>query len=264
MKLAGELIEGVRIAGSAIRANKLRSSLATLGIVIGIVTVTLMGTAIAGLNGAFLRSISSLGTDVLHVSRFSWFMNSYAEYLKVQNRQEITLAQVKAVEDQLTLASAVAPYTEWRAPVRYKKRSSQSVTVVGTTDKFLQTGGVNVALGRFLMDTEVAGGRPLCVLGSQVASNLFLNDSPLGKSIRLGEFVFEVIGVLEQQGEFPWPVQPRQPGGHSGQADDGVLFELAVRLDSGEGHQPGTAGGIEGRVARGVAENPPCATGRGG
>ena len=202
MKLAFELIEGVRIAGSAIRANKLRSSLATLGIVIGIVTVTLMGTAIAGLNGAFLRSISSLGTDVLHVSRFSWFMNSYTEWKKAQNRQEITLAQLRALEEQLTLASAVAPYAEWNAPVRYKKRSSQRVTVVGTTEKFLVTGGVNVAQGRFLMDTEVTGGRPVCVLGSQVASNLFLNDTPLGKSIRVGDYVFEVIGVLEQQGSF--------------------------------------------------------------
>ena len=202
MNLLTELIEGIRIAGGSIRANKLRSSLATLGIVIGIVTVTLMGTAIVGLNGAFLRSISSLGTDVLHVSRFSWFMNSYAEWLKVQNRQEITLAQVRALEEQLTLASAVAPYAEWNAPVRYKKRSSQRVTVVGTTEKFLITGGVNVAQGRFLLDTEVAGGRPLCVLGSQVASNLFLNDTPLGKSIRLGDYVFEVIGVLEQQGSF--------------------------------------------------------------
>jgi len=202
MKLAGELIEGVRIAGGSIRANKLRSSLATLGIVIGIVTVTLMGTAIAGLNGAFLRSISSLGTDVLHVSRFSWFIDSYAEWSKAQNRQEITLAQVRSLEEQLTLASAIAPYTEWRTSVRYKKRSSQRVTVVGTTEKFLVTGGVTVAQGRFLLDTEVAGGRPLCVVGSQVASNLFLNDTPLGKSIRLGDYVFEVIGVLEQQGSF--------------------------------------------------------------
>jgi putative ABC transport system permease protein len=202
MKLAGELIEGMRIAGGAIRANKMRSSLATLGIVIGIVTVTLMGTAIVGLNGAFLRSISSLGADVLHVSRFSWFIDSYAEWLKAQNRQEITLTQIRALEEQLTLASAIAPYTEWRAPVRHKKRSSQRVTVVGTTEKFLITGGVNVAQGRFLLDTEVAGGRPLCVLGSQVASNLFLNDTPLGKSIHLGDYVFEVVGVLERQGSF--------------------------------------------------------------
>jgi putative ABC transport system permease protein len=202
MNLFAEVKEGVLIAGGAIRANKMRSALATLGIVIGIVTVTLMGTAITGLNGAFLRSISTLGADVMHVSKFSWFMNSYTEWLKVQNRQEITLAQVRAVEEQLTLASAVAPYTEWRAPVRYKKRSSQRVTVVGTTEKFLQTGGVNVAQGRFLLDTEVAGGRPICVLGSQVASNLFLTESPLGKPVRVGEYVFEVVGVLEQMGSF--------------------------------------------------------------
>src|SRR5512144_2339509 len=115
MKLTTELREGTRIALGAIRANTMRSVLATLGIVIGIVTVTLMGTAITGLNRAFLRSISSLGTDVLHVSRFSWFMNSHSEWLKVQNRQEITLAQVSALEDQLTLASAIAPYTEFTA-----------------------------------------------------------------------------------------------------------------------------------------------------
>jgi putative ABC transport system permease protein len=202
MKRINELTEGVRIAGGAIRANKMRSGLATLGIVIGIVTVTLMGTAIGGLNRAFLRSVSSLGADVLHVERFSWFMRSHAEWLKARNRPEFTLAQVKALEEQLTLARAVAPYTEIGAPARYKNRRANRVWVNGTTDKFLLTGGVTVAQGRFLLDTEVSGGRPVCVIGSQVASNLFLHDSPLGKTIRLGDYPFEVVGVLEQQGSF--------------------------------------------------------------
>src|SRR5882762_11926403 len=100
MTLFTELKEGLLIAAGAIRANKMRSALATLGIVIGILTVTLMGTAITGLNRAFLRSISSLGADVLHVDRFSWFIKSHAEWLKVQNRPEITLAQVKAMEER--------------------------------------------------------------------------------------------------------------------------------------------------------------------
>jgi len=202
MNLLTELKEGARIAAGAIFANKMRSVLATLGIVIGIVTVTLMGTAITGLNRAFLSSISSLGTDVLHVSRFSWFINSHAEWLKVQNRQEITLAQVSALESQMTLASAIAPYTEYSAPVRYKKRSSQRVSVIGTTEKFLLTGGVTVAQGRFLLDVEAAGGRPVCVIGSQVASNLFLRESPLGQTIHIGSHPFEVVGVMEQQGSF--------------------------------------------------------------
>jgi putative ABC transport system permease protein len=202
MTLLAEIREGVRISGGAIRANKMRSALATLGIVIGIVTVTLMGTAIQGLNAAFLRSISSLGADVLHVSRQSWFIRSYSEWVKVRNRRDITLSQVKQLEEQLTLARAVAPVAEWRAPVRYKNRQSQRVIFIGTTEEFLFTSGVNVAQGRFLLDSESAGGRPVCVIGTQVASNLFLNDTPLGKSIRSGEFPFEVVGVLEPQGTF--------------------------------------------------------------
>ncbi len=202
MKLSAEIIEGIRIAGGSIRGNKMRSILATLGIVIGIVTVTLMGTAITGLNSAFLRSISSLGTDVLHISRFSWFIRSHAEWLKVQNRREISLTQVRTLERQLTLARAVAPYTEHGVPVRYKNQSSRRVWAIGTTEQYQLTAGINLAQGRFMLDTEVSGGRPVCVIGSGVASNLFLMESPLGKTIRLGEYPFEVVGVMEQQGNF--------------------------------------------------------------
>ena len=202
MKLTAELVEGVRIAGGAIRANKMRSVLATLGIVIGIVTVTLMGTAITGLNSAFLRSISALGTDVLHVSRFSWFISSHAEWLRAQSREEITLAQIDALEKQMTLARAIAPYTEYGTPIRYKERSSRRVWAIGTTEKFQFTGNVAIARGRFMLDTEASGGRPVCVIGSAVASNLFLLESPLGKTIRLGDFPFEVVGVVEPQGNF--------------------------------------------------------------
>ena len=202
MNLLLELKEGVGIAGGAIRGNKMRSALATLGIVIGIVTVTLMGTAITGLNQAFLRSISSLGADVLHVSRAPWFIRSYSEWLKTRNRRDITLLQVKLLEEQLTLAQAVVPVVEWRSPVRYKMRQSQRVMIIGTSDKFIHTSGVNVQEGRFFLDAEAAGGRPVCVIGTQVASNLFLNDVALGKTIRVGEYPFEVVGVLEPQGTF--------------------------------------------------------------
>src|SRR5438046_654593 len=129
MNIFRELKEGLWISLDALRANKMRSALTTLGIVIGIVTVTLMGTAIQGLDRAFLKSISSLGTDVLYVQRFGWFINSYEEWMKVQKRRKITLAQVKAVERQMTGALAVAPYSDMMAPVKYRNRSSASVWV---------------------------------------------------------------------------------------------------------------------------------------
>src|SRR5438105_15247971 len=114
MNLVTELKEGLSISWSAIRANKLRSVLTTLGIVIGIVTVTLMGTAIQGLNRAFLKSISSLGTDVLYVQRFSWFINSEEEWIKSERRRAIDILQVRALERQMTMARAIAPVVDAR------------------------------------------------------------------------------------------------------------------------------------------------------
>jgi putative ABC transport system permease protein len=202
MNLLTELKEGLWISWDAIRANKLRSILTTLGIVIGIVTVTLMGTAIDGLNRAFLKSISILGADTLYVSRTGWFIDSYEEWLKVEGRREIGLAQVREVEKQLTLARAVAPFVDARASVKYKNRNSGRVTVIGTTDQFLFTGGSTVASGRFITAEESDGGRPICVIGSEVATNLFQLESPLGKRVKVGMQPYEVVGVLDKQGSF--------------------------------------------------------------
>src|SRR5690349_24131108 len=101
-----EIREGLLFAFDAIWANKLRSVLTTLGIVIGIVTVTLMGTAIEGMNRAFVKNISGIGADVLYVTRGSWFIDSHDAWLKVQKRPPLTLACAEALEKQLTLAQA--------------------------------------------------------------------------------------------------------------------------------------------------------------
>ena len=85
MNFFTELKEGLAISWSAIRANKMRSILTTLGIVIGIVTVTLMGTAIEGVNHAFLKAVSFIGADVLFVQREDWSApDTEVEWLKVQ------------------------------------------------------------------------------------------------------------------------------------------------------------------------------------
>jgi putative ABC transport system permease protein len=202
VNVLSEFQEGAGIALDAIRAHKLRSVLTTLGIVIGVLTVTLMGTAIEGLNRAFRESVSVLGPDVLHVDRFSWFSGNRNSWMKEQNRPLITYAQIRDLQEQLTLARAVAPYTDFRAPISYQNRNSSQVFVVGTTEQFILTGGFTLATGRFLLADESAGGRPVCVLGSRVATNLFGIESPLGKAVRLGPAKFEVVGVFAPQGNF--------------------------------------------------------------
>jgi putative ABC transport system permease protein len=202
MNFFTEIREGLSISWAAIRANKMRSVLTTLGIIIGIVTVTLMGAAIAGLNQSFINTISFIGADVLYVQIQDWAPHSRDEWLKIQKRRPITVEQAAALEKELTLSRAVAPVITSRERVRYKKDSTRGVTIVGTTEQFLYTGGISVAEGRFLSALETQGGRPVCVLGSLTATNLFQGESPIGKRIKIDQQPFEVIGVLEKQGTF--------------------------------------------------------------
>jgi putative ABC transport system permease protein len=202
MKLRAEIREGFGISWDAIRANKTRSVLTTLGIVIGIVTVTLMGTAIEGLNTAFLNSISSLGADVFYVERGNWMTNTWEDWLKEHKRRRIRMSEVDALARQLTLAAAIAPTADDYGSVKYKNRSASLVTILGATEDYLLTSGVGVDQGRFLSSTDAAGGRPVCVLGSEVATNLFRNEPVIGQRIKIQNQSFEVIGVLEKQGGF--------------------------------------------------------------
>src|ERR1039458_7554149 len=188
MNLLIELKEGLAISWSAIRANTMRSVLTTLGIVIGIVTVTLMGTALEGLNGAFLKAISSIGADVLFVNREDWSGgDTEAEWLKIQKRPHLTIEQASALERDLTLARAVTPLAFDQRMLKYEKRSAGGVQIIGSTDQLLLTGGISIAEGRFLSAADAEGGRPMCVIGSTVATNLDrkstrLNSSHLGIS----------------------------------------------------------------------------------
>ena len=202
MNLLTELKEGLAISWSAICANTMRSVLTTLGIVIGIVTVTLMGTAIEGLNRAFLKAISSVGADVLYVQREDWSgPDTEEQWHKIQKRPRLTIEQAGALERDLTMARAVAPVAFDQRLIKYEKRDASGVTIVGSTEQLLQTGGISLANGRFLSAADAEGGRPVCVIGSTVATNLFPRESPLGKRIIIGTRPFEVIGVLEKQGD---------------------------------------------------------------
>ena len=202
MKFLAELRESLGISWDAIRANKLRSVLATLGIIIGILTVTLMGAAINGLDQAFIKSISSLGADVFYVSRNSWWnRDSYDSWIKLARRRPpMQLREAEALARQLSLSAAVAPEIDDFEPVKYKTRSANLVQVIGTTEAYLQTSGVNVAQGRFLTAADAEGGQPVCVIGNDVATNLFRNESPLGARIKIADQSFQVVGVLEKQG----------------------------------------------------------------
>ena len=196
----GEFREGLLIAFNAIRANKMRSVLTALGIIIGIVSVTLMGTAIEGLNRAFNKSIAGIGADVLYVQKWPW--GGGEDWWRIRNRREVQIQQAKAIEKQAELARSVSPVMATGRNVKYGRKLIEGITIIGTNADFLQTTGVNIAFGRFFTPAESDGGRPVSVIGSDVAVNLFPNESPLGKTVKIGDYNYKVVGVLEKQGSF--------------------------------------------------------------
>lgn len=189
------------IAFNAIRANKMRSVLTTLGIIIGIVSVTLMGTAIEGLNRAFNKSIASMGADVLYIEKWSWGDHG-DDWWKIRNRRDVTIVHSKAIERYSELAEAVNPAIGTMTNARYGQKYVESMFVVGTGANLLETVGANIAFGRFFTRAEADGGRPVCALGTEVAANLFPNENPIGKTIKVGGYAYRVIGVFEKQGSF--------------------------------------------------------------
>jgi putative ABC transport system permease protein len=200
MTLLSELREGLRISAGAIVANKLRSGLTTLGIVIGILTVSLMAMAIEGLRGAFMRSVSALGSDVLYIEKMPWERGN--TWWKYRNRRDFTVQDGKRIADESTHALAVSIEASGNWNVKYKETQAQSVWICGNNEQSALVRQLNVKEGRFLSEADVNGGRPVCVLGSEVARKLFPNESPVGKRVQIGFKNFDVIGVNEKFGQF--------------------------------------------------------------
>ena len=200
MNLARELSEGLKISASAIFASKLRSGLTTLGIVIGIVTVSLMAMAIEGLRQSFLRSISALGADVFYIEKFPW--ERTGPWWKIRNRRDFKIADAKIIQRESTHTLAISVENSITLPVRYRDRSSSSAWVVGNNEQSALVRQLNVKAGRFFSEAEVAGGRPVCVLGAEIADKLFPQGGALGERIQVAGRSFEVIGVNEKFGQF--------------------------------------------------------------
>jgi len=198
MRLGYELTEAVRISGEAILSNKLRAALTTLGIVIGVATVSLMGSVIAGLSQTFEDSLSVLGSDVLFVQKYDW--TSKGNWREMRNRRDITLRHATRLEKELSLAQAVSVEAPSVGPVSHEERSAESATIVGANEQTAMVRGYLMEAGRSFSVAEVDGSRPVCILGSTLAENLFPRSSPLRNRIKIRGKKYEVVGVLEKMG----------------------------------------------------------------
>ncbi len=201
MRILIYMWEGIKIAFEALRAYKMRSILTTLGIIIGVTTVISIVALIQGLNRAFSKEISAIGTDTLYIQKFPWTMSG-DDWFKYRNRKDITLDEFEAVKASSKLALAVAPELATRRTIKYNEKSVERVIIVGTTSDYAITSNAMPEVGRFLSDNDVNSNRAVCVIGWEVAQKLFEKTDPIGKRINIGGRKFSVIGVMPKKGDF--------------------------------------------------------------
>jgi len=200
-----EVVESVRIALTQIRANAMRSALTALGVIIGIVAVTLMGTAIRGIDTGVDRSMAGFGDNVLYVSKWPW--RDVADWWNLRNRRPIRTQYADQVnawiarhpEGPLLRAMAVANRSSTILRGEYRLANIFTLGVSADMPRIMRTDLVD---GRFFSEFESEAGRSVAVIGFDVADALFPGESPLGQMIRVSDRPFEVVGVVARQGSF--------------------------------------------------------------
>jgi putative ABC transport system permease protein len=198
MKQALGVGESLQIAFRAIRANKARGILTTLGIIIGIVAVVVTMTAANGLQNKFRETFSSVGSDVLYVSRMPWIVMN--DFFMFRNRPNLDLREASALEDKLRGHAIVNPSMSQNIDVKYGDQTMEGVNIIGTTEKQVRFSSAEPQTGRFLLPYDVLYRKNVCVIGTDVQEGVFGTSNPINKSIKIGRTAFTVIGVMEKQG----------------------------------------------------------------
>jgi putative ABC transport system permease protein len=210
------LTENFRIALRALAANKLRSILTMLGIIIGVASVVALMAIGNGATADITAQVQGIGSNLITVTpgRLQVGPNQgggqsaalyYADY-------EVLAKTVKDV-------SGVAPAYQYNATVTFEAES-QTTVVIGTTTEYVRLRNYELARGRFPSEAEQQAGARVAVVGSQVAVDLFGGLSPLNRQIRIGGVPFTIVGVLEEQGSAGF-----------GSADDYVMVPLEAGYD---------------------------------
>jgi putative ABC transport system permease protein len=204
-RLIYEFNESWKIAFGQMQSNKTRSMLTALGVIIGIVAVTLMGTAISGISTGFDKSMAIFGDDVLYVSQFPWTPGrdwwTYRDRREIKTEYADTLNRMIAAMPNTNLVLAV-PTSNILKNVKRNDNQVTGIFIQGTTAEYPLISVVDFNEGRFFNDLETKGAANVCLLGYDVADALFPSESPIGKEVQISGQIFRVLGVGARQGSF--------------------------------------------------------------
>ncbi len=191
------LIESIKMSVSALTANRLRSSLTMLGMIIGNASVITMVGVGEGAQRLAAEQFEALGPNVLFVVPGSSETRNTTRTLP----RTLVLDDAKAIATQVPSVKEVAPQVQSRELISYRSRSTNTA-IVGTNPEFPAVRSFDVAKGRFLTESDLNRNAPVVALGSELAGRLFGPQDPVGQQVRIKNVSFQVIGVMEPKGSF--------------------------------------------------------------
>jgi len=194
-------LEGVIIALRSIAANKLRTVLTLIGIIIGVTTVIAVVSIINGMNNYVASRINSLGSNTFIISK-EGLVTSEEDWFNAMRRKNITIDDMRAIERGCLLCQDVGGSVDTQRRVKFGSSYLEDVWVSGTTYNFMDVSDVDIDYGRPLEESDELHRASVCIVGPDIVENLIKFGSPLGKDIKVGNYVFRIVGVGKKRGSF--------------------------------------------------------------
>jgi putative ABC transport system permease protein len=196
--------EAFRVATASLRANKLRTALTLVGIVVGVAAVIAVVTIIDGLNQTVAQTFSSQGSTVFTISKNPRIIKSREEFIKFNRRKDVTHEDSQAIARLCTACWRVGIAANAVETVKHGDQKAENVRIRGVDPiTMFDIDGVSINVGRIWTESEGAAGRDICVVGSDMLKNLFADapaDRAVGQEIRIDGRPYLILGVLEPLG----------------------------------------------------------------
>ena len=196
--------EAFRVATASLRANKMRTALTLIGIVVGVAAVIAVVTIIKGLNQTVAQTFSSQGSTVFSISKNPQIIKSREEFIKFNRRKDVTHEDAEAIARLCTSCWRVGVAANAVETVKYGDQKAENVRIRGVDPlSMFDIDGVSINVGRIWTESEGESGREICVIGPDMLKNLFADapaDRALGQEIRIDGRPYLVLGVLEPLG----------------------------------------------------------------
>ncbi len=193
--------EAIRIALHSLWANKLRSALTLLGVVIGVAAVIAVVTFVNGINGYVATKIFNLGADVFLVTKISPVITNIDQLIEGNRRKELTMEDYDAVVQNCQACLYVGASTIGFGKVKFADQSIEDTMVRGMTPNYGGILDLELTAGRMLNQTDVDNATRVVVIGTDILEKLMPGLDPIGQEVRIDGQVYTVIGLGKKQGK---------------------------------------------------------------